>query len=144
MTAIKPLNISFEVPGVPVAMQRNRHARAGDKLINYQPEKTGNFRALCGFCASNAYKGTPSENLINCSINFIFPAPKSLKKSQRELIENDKCLPWRVNKDIDNLIKSVLDSVQGIIMRNDNQVVEIYACKLIGKTPKTVIQFTEL
>jgi Holliday junction resolvase RusA-like endonuclease len=137
------VSIKFEVPGVPVAMQRNRSAKVKSGItVNYQPEKTHNFRSLVAMCARSAYKKAPLEGFILCELTFIFQAPKSLRKSDRQKIERGEVLNHNINRDIDNLIKSVLDSVQGIIMRNDNQVVSIVARKVIGAIPKTICNFT--
>jgi Holliday junction resolvase RusA-like endonuclease len=47
----------------------------------------------------------------------------------------------RRNHDIDNSLKSLFDSFNGILWTDDNLVVEIHASKTIGETPHTRVTY---
>jgi len=66
----------------------------------------------------------PLENEVFIKIDFFYEIPKSWSKSKKE---NAK---WhKVKPDIDNLLKSCLDSLNGIAYKDDCQVVMVQARK---------------
>ena len=73
---------------------------------------------------------TPCEKLVSVEIDFMVEIPKSWSKKKKEELSNTYCSN---NSDIDNYIKAILDSLNGVFFIDDNQVVEIFARKIYSK-----------
>lgn len=128
--------IEFTIPGDPVPKGRPKSARIGNRAILYTPKKT---RAYEAYIASAAKDYTPSGGLLEgplrVSLSFYFKRPKSLSK---------KCLYHVKRPDIDNIIKSILDALEGVIYKNDSQVVELHATKSYGDPSHVEVKIEEL
>ena len=73
---------------------------------------------------------TPCEKLVSGEIDFMVEIPKSWSKKKKEELSNTYCSN---NSDIDNYIKAILDSLNGVFFIDDKQVVEIFARKIYSK-----------
>lgn len=63
---------------------------------------------------------------------FTFKVPKSYsKKKQAELIG----MPKTTKPDLDNLVKAVLDALNGVAFEDDSRICSISAVKLYGTEP---------
>ena len=65
-------------------------------------------------------------------LTFQYSIPKSKVKAARE----GACPTTR--PDIDNLVKSIMDSLNGFAYDDDSQVIELHAWKVYGE-PKTIV-----
>ena len=75
-------------------------------------------------------KTTPSDKLVRVELEFGIMIPKSWSKKKREELNNTYCSN---NSDIDNYIKAILDSLNGIVYIDDKQVVELFAKKIYSE-----------
>ena len=73
---------------------------------------------------------TPCEKLVSVEIDFMVEIPKSWSKKKKKELSNTYCSN---NSDIDNYIKAILDSLNGVFFIDDKQVVEIFARKIYSK-----------
>ena len=78
---------------------------------------------------------------LKMSVVFIMPIPKSWSKKKREASIGQ---PHICKPDTDNLLKSVLDALEGTIYKNDSQIYSINASKVYGSNPRTIYYFEEL
>ena len=114
--------ISFTVPGQPVPKARARVTKRGHA---FTPPKTKAYSDLVGaLCKAAAWQTGPLNGPVALSVNFIVKAPIRLPK--------DRSLPT-TKPDIDNLIKAVMDGMNGIAWHDDAQVVSISATKAYGE-----------
>ena len=106
------MTIEFIVPGKPVPMARPRVTMHG----TYTPSVCREYKKVVAMVAKNAmrtadlllFDNTPLE----CRVRFVFPLPKSRKN------------PWATSRpDLDNLYKSVTDAMNGIVYKDDAQIV---------------------
>ena len=105
--------------GRPVPAPRPRVTKRG----TYNDPKYTNYKKALGLVAKSKIK-KPLESDIFLKIDFFYEIPKSWNKSKKELAK------WHnVKPDIDNLIKTVMDSLNGIAYKDDCQVVMIQARK---------------
>ena len=66
---------------------------------------------------------------------FIFPLPLSGSRAKKQQLLN---YPSGIVSDIDNNLKFLLDSIQGVCFSNDNLVASINAKKVYGNLGQTV------
>jgi len=78
---------------------------------------------------------------LELEIIFVMPIPKSWSKKKREAIVGQ---PHTSKPDTDNLLKSVLDALEGTIYKNDSQIYSINTKKVYGTNPRTIYYFKEL
>ena len=81
---------------------------------------------------------TPTNKLIYVQVTFYVAMPKSWSK-KKKLAKNGKFCDN--NADIDNYIKAVLDSLEGVYYENDKQIVMVRARKYYSETPR--IEYTQ-
>lgn len=125
--------ITFEVPGLPVAQPRQRHAMRRTKtgkfmVVNYIAEKDpiNAFKAAVGLVAKQHIR-TPITGPVRVELEFYFPRPKALIYKNKPMIR-----AWKTSKpDLDNLEKSTWDAMNGIAWHDDAQVCESVKRKVI-------------
>ena len=130
----------FEVMGTPVAKGRPRVTKWGA----YTPEKTVNYENLVQFSYLQEHKDKkPMEDYLKVEVAFYMPIPKSTNKKNRSLMIGWKLRPDK-KPDIDNMIKSITDALNGICYVDDKQVVEIHAYKFYSEEPKAVVMVSNI
>lgn len=115
--------ITFTISGVAIPKARPRATKIGNRAVMYTPAKTKQFENYVKLVAA---QHAPEELLITAlevRLDFLFHRPKSLPKKIR----------YHTKKpDVDNLAKSVLDALEGIIYVNDAQVISLQVTKDYG------------
>lgn len=115
-------NKAFEiyVPGEPIAKARPRITRIG---TTYTPPKTVQHERKIKEEWFNSYGRDfiPSDKAIAITVRFFLKKPERLPK---EFPETPQKRP-----DIDNLVKTVLDALNGVAYQDDKQIVKINAFK---------------
>ena len=104
------MTIEFCVPGRPVPMARPRVTAHG----TYTPKECREYKKLVSIMAAQTMKDSMKfENEpLECRVKFVFFLPKSRKN------------PWATSRpDLDNLYKAVTDAMNGIVYRDDSQIV---------------------
>ena len=133
------MNYTFEIPGEAVPKGRPRMTKSGHV---YTPQKTRDYEAWVRLCWLQT--GQPmSLQPLQVKLGFYLPIPKSFRKKQREAALAGVLLPTK-KPDIDNLVKAVLDGLNGLTYRDDRQIVHLETCKVYGSTPLTRITLREV
>ena len=115
--------ISFAISGIAVPKARPRATKRGNKAIMYTPDKTKQFENYVKLVAAQHAPEELLTSALEVQLDFFLLRPKSLPKKIR----------YHTKKpDIDNLAKSVLDSLEGIIYVNDAQVISLRVTKDYG------------
>lgn len=134
--------MKFTVYGLPVPKQRPRWKRIGDRVITYTPARTAQYEELVAWSFYEA-GGKRTESTVKLKLTAFMQVPVSWSKKRRtavtEGIERPKTRP-----DLDNLIKSVMDGLNGIAYDDDKQVVMIEAEKVYGNPPRVEVEITEV
>lgn len=145
MRNVEPRKIEFVVPAVPVAQPRARATSIGGHARVYEPKDhpIAAFKASVRMAASGAFRGAPMAGPLRVDCLFVFPRPKSLVWSKRDMprVRHTK------KPDSDNLEKSCLDALNGLLWVDDCQVCELVAAKWIAagdEQPHVLIRVTEL
>ncbi len=122
--------LEFTVPSIPVAQPRQRTAVRGGFAMNYTPTKhpVNAFKASCQQALAAVYSGAPIEGPLWVAIAFIMPRPKSM-------IWKTKPMPREFHTgkpDRDNLQKSVMDALNGLLWADDRQICDGTISKFIA------------
>lgn len=137
MLPIVSEQVSFIVPGVPVAKGRARATRSGH---HYTPAKTRAAEAAVRAAWIEKF-GTdrePHKGPVELHVLAMFPIPKSWPKSKRE-----GALFHTSRPDLDNVVKLIKDALNGLAWVDDSSVVKLSASKnYTVVSPKTSVSVT--
>jgi Holliday junction resolvase RusA-like endonuclease len=124
------MRVEFTIPGEPVGKQRPK-ASFQQKRI-YTPEKTINYESFVKHC----YYGNPHfcERQVAVEIKAYMPIPSSVSKKKQQQMLEEIIRPSK-KPDLDNVVKSILDGLNGVAYTDDKQVIRITAEKFYGATP---------
>lgn len=127
-----------QIPGRPVAKGRPRFTQTARGVHTFTPERTANWEMVV---QAEMYKVCPKplDGPLELSVSFIFHYPKNWAKVKREAAEEGESVWYEGKPDLDNLVKLIKDAGNGIIWRDDAQVVKLEADKCYGATNETVI-----
>lgn len=134
-------SVSFIVPGVAVPKARPRVTRRNGKAMTYTPEKTVSFENLVSWTAQQAMKEYGCDlnsGPLRAEIGIALPVPSSWGKKVTEAALNGSVAPTK-KPDMDNILKALFDAMNGIVFKDDSQVVEILSWKFYAATPETRI-----
>jgi Holliday junction resolvase RusA-like endonuclease len=106
----------------------------------YYPKKYTQFRNEMKALTSEM-DTTPCEKLISVDIEFNVRIPKSWTKKKKKEKNGQYC---DNGCDIDNYLKAILDSLNGVLFVDDRQVVEVYARKRYSDKPNIIFAMKEL
>lgn len=135
-TAHKP--VSFHVPGAVVGKQRPRIGKVGAHARMFTPEKTVIYENLVRMEAYKAMAkvgdlGSVCGPLqVNLLIGVQIPASWSKKKQAQALAGT---IYPTSKPDLDNSIKSVFDAMNGVVYKDDAQVVTTVTKKRYREAP---------
>ena len=128
----------LEIKGTPIGKARPRLSRYG----TYTPQKTKDYEEYVKMCYINKYnvKLAPREMPLKAKITAYFEVPTSYsKKKKKELIGQS-----HTNKpDADNIAKIILDSLNGLVYKDDNQIAKLEVEKIYGEEAKVIVEITE-
>lgn len=135
--------IMFTVDGVAVPKQR---PRLGGRTA-YTPKKTRDYEERVREAFRSSYygfvpvfmKGTP----VKACIEIIQQIPKSWSNSKTIKAERGEIVPTSRNGDVDNIAKSILDALNGLVYEDDCQVATLMVVKRYGADPYAVVRFEE-
>ena len=119
-------NIRFTVPGKPQGKARARTVRNKytGKVHSFTPEKTQSYEDLIRWCFRDADGEYIGNKMIDLYVAAYFPIPKSFSKAKRQAIIDVLLFPT-TKPDCDNILKVVLDALNGVAYHDDKQVVSV-------------------
>ena len=132
--------VTLTVYGEPVSKLRPRTVRNGKSVRTYTPHKTAEHEAKIGWVYKKIYGGFRFERDVPLfvSVKFYMKVPKSTSKKARQGMLSGKIRPAK-KPDLDNVVKLVTDSLNGIAYDDDSQIVEISGGKYYSDDPRTEI-----
>lgn len=134
----------IELPFEPVAQGRPRLTTRGGYAHAYDPPKSKAYKQkVRGYVHEQMHSKPPSEAPLIVVTSFYRPIPKSFSKKKREEAEARLILP-QTKPDLDNYLKGLLDALNGVVWKDDNQIVALVACKLYSERPRTEITVREI
>ena len=132
--------VTVELDGAPVAKARARFGKGRA----YTPAATRHFEHSLAWAAKAAMAGRkPFTGAVKIVARFELPIPTSWPVRKRADAIAGEVHP-AAKPDLDNFVKAALDAINGIVIADDAQVVEVAAKKVYGASPKTVLTATPL
>lgn len=136
--------VAFNIPGQPVAKARPKFARRGAHVVAYTPAKTVSYENLVKIAATAAMLGRkPTAAPIALIVTLDLQIPGSWSKKRRELAASGAICATK-KPDADNVLKGIKDGCNGIIWRDDAQVVRIVINKQYSKRPGALVEAIEV
>lgn len=127
--------LTFTIPGAPQGKGRAKIVKIGGFSRMATPSKTVAYEGLIAHAAQQALAGRPlldGPAACNVFIDAPVPASWSAKKQRRALA--GEVLPT-TKPDADNVVKAVFDGLNGVVWRDDVQVVDLRVRKRYSATP---------
>jgi Holliday junction resolvase RusA-like endonuclease len=121
-------HLEIHIPGPAVAQSRPRFARRGNHVATYDATPSRDYKSWVKQCAIEAMKQSnagliPREVPLKIVIAVTISRPASIPK---------KRLMPTVKPDLDNIVKTIQDALEGIVYQADQQIVSIFSDKQYG------------
>ncbi len=134
------MQYTFVVDGQPHAKHRPRFSRFSNHVFTEKSDH--DYEALVMLSFLEKYpQAEPIDTAVSVVIRAFFSIPKGTTKNRRQLMESGAIL-HTVKPDADNVIKSVLDGLNGIAWRDDKQVTDLMIQKRYGNKPRIEVIIT--
>ena len=122
--------VTFKVDANPVGKQRARYVKRGNFVQTYTPEKTRTYETLIKYAAIEAMGSSePLETPVSLYLYIRAPIPKSYSKKKVADCLNGFDKPIK-KPDASNVLKSVEDAMNGVVYRDDCQIVNFHVSKV--------------
>lgn len=126
----------FTVPGKPFGKARPRKGKFG--IYNPKENVAYEKKITEAYINTLGHIPEPTDKPVWINIEAHYPIPKQTPKKKRELMLAGKMLPL-IRPDGDNIVKSVLDALNGVAYFDDKQVVLIRVNKTYAEKGETII-----
>lgn len=137
--------IHFVFYGEAIGKGRPRVSRRGGYVHTYTPERTRRFEENIKFeyLAHSCERPYTRDKSLYADIKIGVGIPRSYSKKDRENAINGILRPSK-KPDIDNIIKSIMDALNGLAYEDDSQIVQIHAIKEYVQEPFVEVQIGEV
>lgn len=136
--------LSITVPIAPVAKGRPRFRAFGGRVHTFTPAKTSAYEKQIAdyYLQSSMGFKFDRDQALYVSIIFGMPVPKSTPKwKQVEMFKG--AIRHTKKPDVDNLVKAVLDALNGVAWEDDSQIVRLSASKEYSSEPYVFLYIHE-
>lgn len=130
--------VKFCVLGEPKAKSRPRASVINGHARMYTPKDTVNYENLVRYTYQSEV-GEKLEGAISMDIKAYYPIPTSVSKKKREEMLTEKVAYLKKN-DLDNTVKIIADSLNGIAYDDDKQIYRLSAEKYYSDKPRVEIE----
>jgi Holliday junction resolvase RusA-like endonuclease len=130
--------IEVRIPGEIRGKGRPRFARGR----TYTPEATRNAEAWVRSCASQAWPAAPLDGALGIRLEIGVPVPASWSKKRQVLALDGLILPTS-KPDLDNQLKLIGDACNGILWRDDAQIVTATVSRRYVEVPAALLTVFE-
>lgn len=118
------MTFTFTIPGEPVAKGRPRMTRTGRA---YTPSKTRLYEVhIQDLWRRGTAPTLPAGQPLRVSVDAFFSVPKSTSKKQKMKMDG---APHIKKPDADNVVKAVLDALNGLAFEDDSRICDLKVVK---------------
>ena len=126
--------IHFKIEGRAQPQGRPRAVRMGKGVRMYDPPKSKAYKQMVSARVRSYMKINGIQTItepLAIHLNFYFTPPKSYSKKRIRAIEAKEEL-FTKKPDVDNLAKSILDSCNNLLFKDDSQIIGLTIGKHYG------------
>ena len=139
------MQVRFTVLGEPKGKGRPRATVSGGYAKVYTPKDTVMYENLVRLeyrqqCGDYMF---PEGAVLDMRIAAFYSIPKSASKKKRKQMEDGSIRPVK-KPDMDNVVKSIADSLNGVAYRDDTQIVDCAVRKFYSDKPRVIITIKEI
>lgn len=136
--------IQITIPGQPQGKGRARAFVRNGSVGHYTPAKTRSYEGVITTLAMEAMQGrAPSQRPIRMEMVCLFEVPQSWPQWKREAALRGEIVPT-VKPDRDNVEKAVKDALNGVVWRDDCQIVADAKSSSYSETPAVIVTVWEV
>ena len=127
-------SLSFTIPGRPVPWARAGRSKSGHSFTPKKQEDHAELVRAAAFSAEPglAMRGQALVGPLSLILSFCFEFPK--KRTKTEMTSRP---------DLDNLVKQILDALNGFAFADDAQIVHVNASKMYVSSPSYTTVYIE-
>jgi Holliday junction resolvase RusA-like endonuclease len=112
------------------------------KGFAHTPERTRNAEAWVRSCAAQAWPAAPLDGPLSITLDIGVPVPRSWAKKRQADALAGAIFPT-ARPDLDNQLKLIGDACNGILWRDDAQIVRAVVSRRYAETPAAVLKVFE-
>ena len=134
--------LRITIPGKPQARQAHDIIRLPNgRPYKKLPQESENYAAYARLCAAQTMQGRPPiKGAVAIEYLFVFEAPKSLRRAQREAVARGEFIVHESRRnDMCNLLKEINDALKGIVFEDDGLIVDAGFSKRHGAKPCAIV-----
>ena len=131
--------IRFTIPGEVIPQGRPRFARTRTGVRTYDPARSREYKSFVQWSTFQLWPAEPLDGPLSVRIVEYRAIPASWSKKRRAEALAGVIRPTG-RPDMDNVIKAILDSLNGRMWRDDSQVVSLHAEKRYAETPRAEVE----
>ena len=138
------MQIHFQVEGDPKGKGRPRFTRAGKFTRVYTDKQTLDYETLIKSFATEAMGSTdPLETPVSVFLYIRHAVPQSYSKKRTKACLSGLEQPCK-KPDIDNIAKTFLDGMNGVVFKDDTQVIDLHVKKVYSAVPGCDVMVMEV
>lgn len=132
------MRIVFTLNGDPVGWQRTGYnGRTGAKFTQKRTRQREADIAWAYKRAGGSLQPS-TDDFIRISVLAVYPIPQSASKAKKTAMVRGDVLPT-VKPDVDNVLKLIMDALNGVAYLDDKQVVDARCAKMYADNPCTIV-----
>lgn len=135
------MTVTFFIPGRPRGKGRPRFSKGRA----YTDDDTRAYEKLIAMGYKQAAHGFrfPDDVFLRVRIQQQMPIPQSASKAKRAEISGGRTFP-SAKPDLDNVVKAVLDALNGVAYKDDARVVGIHSMKVYSDNPGVLVEVVQM
>jgi Holliday junction resolvase RusA-like endonuclease len=138
--------VRFTIFGKPQGKGRPRvvhNNRFTGKSMAYTPEKTSEYESLIRYSFQAAGGEMKQNAVFGVSVYAYFTPPTSWSKKKKMAAECGLLKPT-TKPDCDNILKVVMDALNGVAWSDDKDVVTVFCMKQYDETARLEVEINEM
>jgi Holliday junction resolvase RusA-like endonuclease len=137
-------SVQVIVPGQPQGKGRPRLGKRGQHARLFTPPKTVAYEGLVAHAAHQALAGALRfEGAVRVTLRLWCEIPASWTGRKRQRALDGEVRPV-TKPDVDNVVKAIFDGFNGVLWRDDVQVIELAVRKSYAASPCVVVDVEAL
>ncbi len=129
--------IIFTIDGEPKGKGRPRFTKSGN---TYTPKETSEYETLAAIAYKSKSKGEYFDKDVQIRMVIVayYSIPKTVSKKKCEQMVLTEIRPQK-KPDLDNVIKIIMDALNGVAYHDDAQIVSVEAHKFYSLHPRVEV-----